>query len=141
MSHGGNTTENAPCSITLLYCQYLRQNWLTSMGFCSRVELLSPLTSTLTLQEAHNGHGSTLAMPATLRTSRHSPPMQPHYVGHARDDGTGDDAGHLPLGWQRRQLPYCPALFLHRPPVGHAVLGVLPSACVPPPGCLSPGGR
>ena len=29
--------------------QYLRQNWLTSMGFCSRVELMSPLTSTLTL--------------------------------------------------------------------------------------------
>ena len=30
-----------------LVMQYLRQNWLTSMGFCSRVELMSPLTSTL----------------------------------------------------------------------------------------------
>src|SRR5262249_1075713 len=60
--------HNCSCGLhmkLLWLVQYLRQNWLTSMGFCSRVELMSPLTSTLTLQEAHNGHFSTLAMPST----------------------------------------------------------------------------
>src|SRR6266699_2938968 len=112
--------------------QYLRQNWLTSMGFCSRVELLSPLTSTLTLQEAHNGHFSTLAMSSTLRTGNHSAPMQPDSAHSPDDDRTHHHARHVPLGGQRRQLSHHPALFRHGPPVGPSVLGLLPA-----PGVLS----
>src|SRR5262249_53077719 len=96
------------------------------MGFCSRVELMSPLTSTLTLQEAHNGHCSTLAMPATLRTSHHSTPRQPDSAGAPSDDRTYHHARHVSLGGQRRQLSHHPALFRHGPPVGSPVLGLLP---------------
>src|SRR5215831_17565072 len=110
--------------------QYLRQNWLTSMGFCSRVELMSPLTSTLTLQEAHNGHCSTLAMPSILRPGNHSAPMQPDSACASGDDRTHHHARHVPLGGQRRQLSHYPALFRHGPPVGPPVLGLLPAPCV-----------
>src|SRR5262249_41598910 len=74
---GGRKPHLLAIEDKLLFIQYLRQNWLTSMGFCSRVELMSPLTSTLTLQEAHNGHFSTLAMPSTPCDSDNLPPMQP----------------------------------------------------------------
>src|SRR5262249_85556 len=96
------------------------------MGFYSRVELLSPLTSTLTLQEAHHGHCSTRAMPATLRTGNHSTPMQPDRAGAPGDDRTYHYARHVSLGRQRRQLSHHPALFRHGPPVGPPVLGLLP---------------
>src|SRR5262252_1925742 len=102
------------------------------MGFCSRVELMSPLTSTLTLQEAHNGHCSTLAMPSTLRTSHHPAPMQPDSARAPGDDRTHHYARHVPLGGHRRQLSHHPALFHHGPPVGPLVLGLLPA-----PGVLS----
>src|SRR5215468_1076313 len=112
------------------YLQYLRQNWLTSMGFCSRVELMSPLTSTLTLQEAHNGHCSTLAMPSTLRPSKHPAPMQPDSACAPGHDRTRHHARHVPLGRQRRQLSHHPALFRHHHPVGPPVLGLLPALSV-----------
>src|SRR5262245_13915691 len=49
--------------------------------------------------EAHNGHCSTLPMLATLSTIDDLAPIEPDCFGAASDDGTGDDAGHLPLGW------------------------------------------
>src|SRR4030095_14408136 len=100
------------------------------MGFCSRVELMSPLTSPPTLQEAHNGHCSTLAMPSPLLTSNHPAPMQPDSARAPGDDRTCHHARHVPLGGQRRQLSHHPALFRHGHPVGHLVLGLLPAPCV-----------
>src|SRR5918911_4541183 len=111
------------------------------MGFYSRVELLSPLTSTLTRQEAHNGHCSTLAMPSTLPTSNHPTPMQPDSACAPGDDRTHHHARHVPLGGHRRQLSHYPALFRHSPPVGDPVLGLLPAPSVLSGGRLPRRGR
>src|SRR5215471_14282952 len=100
------------------------------MGFCSRVELMSFLTSTLTLQEAHNEHCSPLAMPATLRTGNHPAPMQSDRARAPSDDRTHHHARHVPLGGPRRQLSHHPTLFRHGPPVGPLVLGLLPAPWV-----------
>jgi hypothetical protein len=59
-------------------------------------------------------------MSPTTRDSDDPAPIQPDCLGHASDDGTGHDAGPLPLGWERGQLSHGAPLFLH----GHA-LGVL----------------
>ena len=64
---------------------------------------MSPLTSTLTLQEAHHGHCSTLAMPSTLRPSKHPAPMQPDSACAPGNDRTRHHARHVPLGRQRRR--------------------------------------
>src|SRR5712692_8001315 len=87
--------------------------------------------STTTTELTYGRYCSTFPMPPTPCDIDHRPPIQPDCIGHAGDDGTGDDAGYLPLDRHRRQLPHCPALFRYRDPVGHPVLGVLSSACVP----------
>jgi len=48
---------------------------------------------------------------------------------------------HSPLGGQRRQLPYRPALVLPGPSMGHAILGVFSSPRLPARGCLPVGWR
>src|SRR5215813_652842 len=100
------------------------------MGFYSRVEWMSPLTSPLTRQEAHNGHCSTLAMPSTLRIGNHSTPMRSDSACAPGDDRTYHHARHVSLGRQRRQLSHDPALFRHGPPLGAPVLGLLPAPSV-----------
>src|SRR5262249_54315545 len=100
------------------------------MGFYSRVEVMSPLTSTLTPQESHHGHYSTLAMPSTLRTGNRSAPMRPDRACAPGDDRTYHQARHVSLGGQRRQLSHDPALFRHGPPLGDPVLGLLPAPSV-----------
>src|SRR5215471_5333054 len=100
------------------------------MGFYSRVELMSFLTSTLTRQEAHNGHCSTLALFSTLRPGNHSTPMRSDSACLSGDDRTYHHARHVSLGGQRRQLSHDPALFRHSPPVGYPVLGLLPAPSV-----------
>src|SRR5215813_13012170 len=113
------------CSMSVCN-QYLRQNARTGWGFCRRavVELLSTTTQLLTYEEAHDGHCSTYTWPPTPSDSHHPPPIPPHCLGHARDDGAGHDARHLPLGRQRRQLPNRPAFLRPGAPMGHPVLGV-----------------
>ncbi len=62
-------------------------------------------------------------MPPTPCDGDDPAPIQSDCVGHAGDDGTGHDAGHLPLGGQRRQLPHRPALFRHRRSRGPCCFG------------------
>src|SRR6266850_3356833 len=47
-------------------------------------------------------------MPPTLCDSDDLTSLQPDCVGHARDDGTGDDAGPLPLGRNGREQSSTP---------------------------------
>src|SRR5712691_12188034 len=77
------------------------------------------------------GHFSTFALSPTRCVQHNAASMQPYCCGAAGHDGTHHDVGHLPLGGSRWQLPDRPALFLSGTPVGHAVLGVLSSACLP----------
>src|SRR5262247_3824882 len=125
------------------HLQYLRQKVRTGWGFCRKavVELLSTTTQLLTYEEARDGHCSTFTLPPTRSDSHHPPPIQPDCLGHARDDGTDHDARHLSLGRQRRQLPHRPTFFRPSTPMGHPLLGVLSSACVPSKGCLRAGRR
>src|SRR5262245_54399750 len=97
------------------------------MGFCSRVEWMSPLTSPLTLPEANNGHFSTVAMPSPLLTRNYPTPSQSDSARSPGDDRTHHDARPGPLGGPGRELPYGSTLFRHGATVGHAVLGVLPA--------------
>src|SRR6266581_4240051 len=107
----------------------------------SVVELLSTTTTTHNLREALYGHCSTFPMPPTPCDGDDSPPMQSDGVSHAGHDGADHDVGPVPMGRQRGQLSDHATFFLHRAPVGHAVLGVLSSACVPSRRGLPAGGR
>src|SRR5882672_4106368 len=78
-----------------------------------------------------HGHLSTFAMSPSRCVQNNAASIQPYCGGAAGHDGTRHHVGPLPLGGSRRQLPDRPALFLSGAHVGHAVLGVLSSACLP----------
>ena len=82
------------------------------------------------LQEAPDGHVALCVSPARC-VHNNTASIQLYCCGSAGHDRTCNDVGHLPLGGSRRQLPDRPALFLPGPPVGHAVLDVFSSACLP----------
>src|SRR5688500_17090450 len=73
--------------------------------------------------EAHDGHVRAIPRPPTPSDGNDSAPMQSDGVGPADDDRTSHDAGHLPLGRQRREFPYRPARVLPGASMGDAVLG------------------
>src|SRR2546426_6064522 len=120
--------------------QYLRQNRSTCKGFRRFIELLSTTTTTLNPQEALNGHFSTFAMPPPRCHEDHVAPIQPCRPGNARHDGACDNVGPVPVGGHGGELSDGATLFFDSAPVGHAVLGVLSSACVSSRGGLSGGG-
>src|SRR5215510_228146 len=91
------------------------------MGFCSRVELMSPLTSSRTYKKPTMDIVALLQCLHPLLTSHHPAPMQSDSVRAPGDDRTYHHARHVPLGGHRRQLSHHPALFRHGHPVGHPV--------------------
>src|SRR6266850_1445850 len=95
------------------------------------VELSSTTTATLKLRRSPHGHVSTFPMPSPPCNGDDPTPIASDGLGHAGEAWPGHNAGHLPLGGQRRELPHRPALVLPGTPMGHAVLGVLSSACPP----------
>jgi len=66
-------------------------------------------------------------------------PIQSDGVSHADDDGTGHDAGYLPLGRQGGSYRTVQRLFAQALPWAMLFLGVLSSACLPARGCLPVG--
>ena len=80
-------------------------------------------------------------MPPTPCHGNDSPTIEPDHIRPAGHHRTHHHAGFVPLDRPRGQLSHRAALFLYGDPVGHAVLGLLPSACVLPTGCLPAGWR